>query len=58
MHVLNSQTQVAMKINEELADLALQVGSVDEATRTSFLHVDKDLEALDCHINHHHQECE
>jgi len=51
------QTQTLTRVDEELTDLALQVGSIDEATRTSLLCVDKDLEALDSHIDRCCREC-
>ena len=40
-----------MKIDEEIVDLGLRQQFMDEGLKTGFLHVDKDLEALDQRID-------
>lgn len=56
--VVNVQTNTITKQEGELIDLELQVQSVNHGCKTTFEHINKDLEALDGHINHHSQECE
>ena len=56
--MINSQTQVTTRINEELADLSLHHDALDTGTRAGFARVDQDLEALDQHINRCRAECE
>jgi len=56
--VINSQTQVTTRIDEELADLSLHHDALDTGTRAGFARVDQDLEALDQRINSGRAECE
>jgi len=45
-------------MNQELTALSERVDAIDEGTRTTFVHVDEDLVALDQHIDRRRQECE
>ena len=56
--MINTQTQVMTRIDEELANLSLHHDALDTGTRAGFTRVDKDLEALDQHINRRRAECE
>jgi len=56
--VINLQTQVTTRIDEELADLSLHHDALDTGTRAGFACVDQDLEALDQRINRCRVECE
>jgi len=56
--VINSQTQVTTRIDEELADLSLHPDALDTGTQARFARVDQDLEALDQRINCRRAECE
>ena len=47
-----------MKVDGEVADIALEVQAIDQGVKTTVVHIDKDLEALDQHINCCRQECE
>jgi len=49
--VLNAQTNVVMKIDGEVANLALEVQAIDTGIKTVVSHINKDLEALDQCVN-------
>ena len=55
--MLNQQTQILTKLDREVVDLELQFQAMDEGVQTGFLCVDKDLEALDNHIDCHRDKC-
>ena len=45
-------------MDEEIVDLGLRLQMMDEGLKTGFLRVDKDLEALDQHIDRRREECD
>jgi len=55
--VINMQTQVTTRIDEELADLGLHHNTLDEGVQAGFACVDQDLEALDQRVDCHRAEC-
>ena len=56
--MINIQSQVTTWIDKELANLSLHHDALDTGTQAGFTCVDKDLEALDQHINRRHAKCE
>jgi len=49
--LINKQTNTLMKMDGELTDMALKLDAMDKGVKTGFSRVDKDLEALDSHVN-------
>src|SRR5882762_2730732 len=55
--IINSQTHTLTRMDEELANLSLQHGALDEGARAGFARVDKDLEALNDRVDRRREEC-
>jgi len=49
--IINKQTETLMKMDGELTDMALKLDAMGEVVKTGFSHADKDLDALDGHVN-------
>jgi len=47
-----------MKIDGEVANLALEIQAIDDGIKTAVSCIDKNLEVLDQCVNCRHQECE
>jgi len=54
--MINTQGGVLTKINGEITNLGLKVNAM-EGVKTTFICIDKDLEALNDCIDHHHVQC-
>ena len=48
--IINKQTDTLTKIDTEVTDLGLKFNAMDEGLKTTVIHIDKDLEALDDRI--------
>jgi len=55
--MINAKTGVLTKINGEITDLGLKVDAM-EGVKTTFIHIDKDLEALNDCIDHCCVQCD
>jgi len=49
--LIDKQTKTLTKMDSELTDMVLKLDAMDEGVKTGFSRVDKNLEALDSHIN-------
>jgi len=54
--VINKQTDTLTKMDSELTDMALKLDTMDEGVKTGFSCINKDLEALDAHVNRRHKD--
>jgi len=56
--MINTQGGVLTKIDGEITDLGLKVDAMEEGVKTTFIRIDKDLEALNDRIDRHCVQCD
>jgi len=51
-HIIDKQTKTLTTMDSELTNMTLKLDTMDEGVKMGFSCINKDLEALDSHVNH------